>query len=69
MLPINELTEENLERKMSRLSVDYNNIKIYQKRRLDDFKDLAEKNIGYFEGFIKTLTESGETDKVSQQKL
>jgi polysaccharide pyruvyl transferase CsaB len=67
MLPINELTEENLEKKMSRLSVDYNNIKIYQKRRLDDLKELAGKNIGYFEGFIKTLTESGETDKVSQQ--
>jgi polysaccharide pyruvyl transferase CsaB len=67
MIPVSELSEEHLEKKMTRLSVDYNNIKIYQKRRFDDFRELAVKNIAYFEGFIKTLTESGETDKVNQQ--
>ena len=51
---------------MRRLSVDYNNIKLYQKRRLEDFKDLAEKNKEYFDGFIKTLTTDSETVKVSE---
>lgn len=67
MLPLAELDAERLEKKMARLSVDYNNIKVYQRRRLEDLKELAEKNINYFEGFIKTLTESAETDKVSGQ--
>ncbi len=67
MLPISELTAEHLEKKMSRLSVDYNNVKVYQKRRLEDLKELAEKNIEYFNGFIKTLTETKETDRVSEQ--
>lgn len=67
-LPISDLNLEHLERKMKRLSVDYNNIKTYQKRRLDDFKELAEKNVDYFDGFIKMLTESNETAKVNQQK-
>lgn len=66
MLPLGDLTVEHLEKKMSRLSVDYNNVKVYEKRRLDDFKELAEKNISYFDGFIKTLTENSETDKVSE---
>jgi len=65
ILPVNELSVEHLEKKMSRLSVDYNNVKVYQKRRLEDFKELAEKNVGFFEGFIKTLTENIKTDKVS----
>jgi polysaccharide pyruvyl transferase CsaB len=67
MLPLDELSEEHLERKMSRLSVDYNNVKIYQKRRCDDFNDMAAKNIAYFEGFIKTLTETNGTDKIAEQ--
>lgn len=54
-LPLDELSSENLERKMSRLSVDYNNVIVYQKRRLDDLRELALKNIGYFDGFIKQL--------------
>ncbi len=65
-LSLADLTEEHLEKKMKRLSVDYNNIKLYQKRRLEDFKELAEKNKEYFDGFIKTLTPSGETVKVSE---
>lgn len=68
MLPISELTPENLEKKMSRLSVDYNNVKVFQKRRNQDLKELAEKNIKYFEGFIKTLTKRSETAKIPEQK-
>ncbi len=67
-LSLSDLNMEHLEKKMSRLSVDYNNIKLYQNRRLEDFKELAEKNIEFFDGFIKTLTENGETAKVNQQK-
>lgn len=67
-LSIGDLSIEHLEKKMSRLSVDYNNIKLYQNRRLEDFKESAEKNVDYFNGFIKTLTESDETAKVNQQK-
>ena len=66
-LSVNDLSVEHLEKKMRRLSIDYNNIKLYQKRRLEDFKELAEKNIEYFNGFIKTLTGEKETDKVNQQ--
>jgi len=65
MLPINDLSVEHLEKKMIRLSVDYNNVKVYQRRRLEDFKGLAEKNINFFNGFVKTLTENTKTDKVS----
>jgi len=67
MLSVNELTNEYLAKKMKRLSVDYNNIKLYQRRRLEDFKELAEKNIGFFDGFIKTLTNEGETAKIPEQ--
>lgn len=66
-ISVADLTQEHLGKKMKRLSVDYNNIKLYQKRRLEDFKELAEKNKEYFNGFIKTLTPSGETVKVSEQ--
>lgn len=55
ILSLDELSSENLERKMSRLSVDYNNVKVYQKRRLEDLRGLASKNIGYFNGFISQL--------------
>jgi len=65
LLPVSELTDETLEKKMARLSVDYNNVKIYEKRRYEDFKESAEKNIVFFEGFIKTLTKKDKTDKVS----
>jgi polysaccharide pyruvyl transferase CsaB len=67
MLPVSELTPEHLEKRMSRLSVDYNNAKVFQKRRSEDLKELAEKNIKFFEGFIKTLTESSETAKIPEQ--
>ena len=67
MLPLSELSVEHLEKKMARLSIDYNNIRVYQKRRLEDFKEAAVKNIEFFDGFIKTLTEDKETDKVSEQ--
>lgn len=67
MLPLGELSVEHLEKKMARLSIDYNNIRVYQKRRLEDFKEAAEKNVEFFDGFIKTLTEDKETDKVSEQ--
>lgn len=63
-LPVGELSVEHLEKMMARLSVDYNNVQVYQRRRLEDFKELAEKNSEYFEGFIKTLTEQDETVKV-----
>ena len=67
MLPLSGLNADDLEKKMTRLSVDYNNVKIYQKRRLEELKALAEKNIGFFEGFIKTLTAENKTDKISAQ--
>lgn len=65
-LPLSDLTLEHLEKKMRRLSVDYNNIRLYQKRRLEDFRELAEKNVKFFDGFIKTLTDSHETAKIPQ---
>lgn len=68
MHSVSDLSVEHLERKMKRLSVDYNNIKVYQKRRVEDLKELAEKNVEYFEGFIKTLTEGGETAKIPEPK-
>ena len=55
MLPVSDISVENLEKKMARLSVDYNNVKVYQKRRLEDFNELAERNVGYFNGFINQL--------------
>jgi polysaccharide pyruvyl transferase CsaB len=67
MLPISELSAEHLERRVTRLSTEYNNVKIYQERRIEDFKEAAEKNIEYFEGFIKTLTEEKEAAKIPER--
>jgi len=54
MLAVSDLSSAKLTDKLKRLSVDYNNVKVYQKRRCEDFKELARNNIGYFEGFIKS---------------
>jgi polysaccharide pyruvyl transferase CsaB len=58
---------EALERKLSRLSLDYNKFKLFARRRAQDLMDRAAKNPKFLEGFIKTLTKSNETDKLSQQ--
>ncbi len=66
MLPVSELSAEHLERAMTRLSTEYNNVKIYQERRIEDLKEAAEKNIDFFEGFIKTLTENDDAAKIPE---
>lgn len=62
MMAIEELSEQNLERKMTRLSADYNNIKVYSKFRAEELRGAAEKNIEYFEGFVNEL----EKDRVKE---
>jgi polysaccharide pyruvyl transferase CsaB len=66
-MPIEEISAENLERKMSRLSLDYNKFKLFARRRAQDLAERATRNVVFLEDFIKTLTKTSETDKLSQQ--
>jgi len=46
---------EALEKKFSRLSLDYNKFKLFARRRAQDLSDRAAKNQKFFEGFVQTL--------------
>jgi len=46
---------EALEKKLSRLSLDYNKFKLFARRRAQDLSDRAAKNPKFFEGFVQTL--------------
>lgn len=65
-LPLAELSADTLSKKVTRLSVDYNNVKIYQKKHLEKQQELAKKNIGFFEGFVKLLTNDEDVDRITE---
>ena len=66
LLPLSELSAVNLSQKMIRLSVDYNNVKVYQKARLDELKSAAQRNVTFFDGFVKVLTDPKEADSIAE---
>ena len=66
-LPVEGFAPESLEKKLTRLSVEYNRFKIYAKRHAQDLSEKASKNPGFLEEFTKRLTKARETDKLSQQ--
>lgn len=65
-LPLSELSSMHLEKKMARLSVDYNNVKVYQKSRLDELKQSSNNNLNFFDGFVKVLTDPQEADSIAE---
>jgi len=59
-------TPESLEKKLTRLSLEYNRFKLYAKHHAQDLSEKASKNPGFLEEFVKRLTKTRETDKLSQ---
>jgi polysaccharide pyruvyl transferase CsaB len=68
-MPVETLDAAEMIKVSRRLSVDYNNLRIYEKKRAEFLKEKALLNIVYFDDFIKTLTANSETAKVNEQKV
>lgn len=66
-VPVEGLSAEILEKRMVRLSIEYNTFKIFARNRVAQRAESALKNVEFLEGFIKTLTRAKETDRLSQQ--
>ena len=56
LIPIKNLSADNLKQYLKRLSVDYNNVKIHEKFRMNQLRELAQKNVDLFNEFTKPLT-------------
>ena len=57
-LSVANLDPDYLYEAMKRVSIDYNNIKVYQKARLSVLRDLSEKNVLLFDKFLKTFDQN-----------
>jgi len=55
VIPVGELSADVLENRLKRLSVDYNNVKIYERTRRNHLNELAKENAGMLDDFIKTF--------------
>ncbi|MBN2087632.1 polysaccharide pyruvyl transferase family protein [Candidatus Peregrinibacteria bacterium] len=55
IVPVNHLSADILNEKLKRLSVDYNNVKIFEKIQKGKLCELAEKNADLFDDFTKTF--------------
>ncbi|MFH0820854.1 MAG: polysaccharide pyruvyl transferase family protein [Candidatus Peregrinibacteria bacterium] len=55
LLSVEELSTESLWDLWKRLSVDYNNVKVYERKRAEALKEMAEQNITLFHRFIQDL--------------
>ena len=53
--PVSHLSTTALEENLKRLSVDYNNVKIFEKTQKLKLRELAEKNVDLFDDFAKTF--------------
>ena len=56
LIPIKNLSADNLRQHLKRLSVDYNNVKVHEKFRMNQLCELAKKNVDLFNEFTKPLT-------------
>lgn len=56
LIPIKNLSADNLKQHLKRLSVDYNNVKVHEKFRTNQLRELAQKNVDLFNEFTKPLT-------------
>jgi polysaccharide pyruvyl transferase CsaB len=56
LISIKDLSSDNLKQHLKRLSVDYNNVKIHEKYRATQLREVAQKNTDLFNEFIKPLT-------------
>ena len=55
VIPVGELSADVLENRLKRLSVDYNNVKIYERTRCNHLNELAKENAVMLDDFIKTF--------------
>lgn len=55
ILPVNKLSADSLKEGMKRLSVDYNNVKVYQKARLSVLQERAHDHVKSFKDYLKTF--------------
>lgn len=53
--PVNHLSSTTLEENLKRLSVDYNNVKIFERAQKSKLRELADKNVDLFYDFAKTF--------------
>lgn len=60
LIPISEISEDLLENILKRISVDYNNIKVYQKIRAHMLKNISEESMKSFNEFLCTYIGSGD---------
>ena len=55
IIPVNNLSAKTLEDKLKLLSVDYNNVQIYEKAQSSKLEELAQKNVNLFIEYIKSF--------------
>ena len=66
LIPIKNLSADNLKQHLKRLSVDYNNVKVHEKYCMNQLQELAQNNLDLFNEFIKPLTRSLRLSSVSK---
>ncbi|MBU0727093.1 polysaccharide pyruvyl transferase family protein, partial [Patescibacteria group bacterium] len=55
LLPVSKLSVDSLTNYLKRLSVDYNNVKVYLKARKNNLQELAQNHIDSFNDYLKTF--------------
>ncbi|MBN1258277.1 polysaccharide pyruvyl transferase family protein [Candidatus Peregrinibacteria bacterium] len=58
LIPVHSLTAGNLERHLKRLSVDYNNVKIFERARTSHLAEAAAKNTELFDDFLNSFDQN-----------
>jgi polysaccharide pyruvyl transferase CsaB len=58
LIPVDELSGESLKNGLKKLSVDYNNVIVYESVRLNQLRSAARKNTGLLEDFIKRFDQT-----------
>ncbi len=55
VIPVQDLTADRLTENLKRLSVDYNNVQIYEKKRAEILREQADKNKALLDQFMADL--------------
>jgi len=67
VVPVDEISAEELMNKLKRLSYEYNNVKVFERVRSIELAELAKKNTELYDAFEKSLTVKKIDAKVPQQ--
>lgn len=58
LMKVADLSADRLKEGLKRLSVDYNNVKVYERSQAHHLEELAHQNGELFEDFLKTIDEN-----------